>query len=101
MSVYSSQIVAASRITAAAVTVPPSKVMILRCIDVVVDVFPSTAEFVLIGSDGQAMVVLSWVLTDSLHKQWQGRQVLNPGQTFTISCDLADVTISGYLLDAS
>lgn len=79
--------------------VPAGELVIIRDVDAYYG-GGSGCTLSLIGIAGQTIWIASWgVLTSGDSKQWDGRQVIGPGQTFAlISTDAVDVTVSGYTL---
>lgn len=100
---YSSQIVAEHALFGAVTfTVPGGALLVVRDVDVwIAAPILSSVEYRMLGSEGQT---IDWAVCDAdttiLH-QWRGRQVLEAGQTLTLTAsDHADVSVSGYLLTA-
>jgi len=88
--------------------VPADVQCVLRCFDVYWGGGTSGSPSVrLIGASGQTIIEMHGAdllgtsdPLDSWSRQWAGRQVLHPGQSFAVSVagDPADVTLSGYHL---
>lgn len=103
--VYSTQFIAIQGLSAAhTVTIDDSHVGIVRDIDVYATgaiAIPFTFVFAQ-GSDGQAFFYYQWDPGAQAWEGWRGRQVIEPGQTFTVtpSNGAVDVSVSGYLLSS-
>lgn len=86
-----------------AYTVPDGYVAILRDIDAYSSAGVSDAEIYVEGHLGQTIFYGNVAATSKSNAQWRGRQVLQAGETITITVGAStdwDVTISGYLLVA-
>ena len=81
--------------------VAPGKVAVLRDLDVFVPSGGSGAGVFLIGSAGQTIWAENTIGGAFAWMHWRGRQVVEAGGTVTVTTTgPADVTLSGYLLDA-
>ena len=114
--VYSTQLLSVRGLQgAAAFTVEPGQVCILRDVDVYWGGGVNLPSVHVMGADGQTIVefhpsgapgaVFPQTVTDALDSHswhWEGRQVIEAGQSFSVRSDgdSCDVTVSGYLLDA-
>jgi hypothetical protein len=104
--VYSTELLAVQGLDAdATYTAPPGSTVVIREVDVYWGGgVTANVSFRLIGSVGQTIwevhVNASVPPYDSRSWQWQGRAVLEAGETFTIrgTGDLFDATVSGYVL---
>lgn len=84
-----------------AYVVPVGLVAVVRDIDAYANVSVASRELHIIGAAGQTIWWADWNTGDQVARQWRGRQVLEAGESLTVTTsDLIDVTISGYLLEA-
>jgi hypothetical protein len=103
--VYSTQFVAGTGLTATTVSVgpvPAGEVWILRDVDAYANTgLTSRVDVNVRGSVGQTIAYLEFPPSTQASKQWTGRQVINPGESFGYQIgglDAVDLTISGYRL---
>lgn len=83
--------------------VPSGYVAVVRCIDVYQGAVLSDNSLYFQGNAGQAIHKWEGGLDQDVISQWTGRQVFNPGDTFTfhnVGGFAWDFTASGYLLVA-
>jgi hypothetical protein len=101
--VYSTQLLAVKASTVdATYTVPEGFRLVLRDIDGEIEgQIDSAGSLTLLGALGQQLAYWPCPEGPNVYLSWRGRQVFNPGQTFSllISGDTAfDAQASGYLL---
>jgi hypothetical protein len=78
---------------------PLDRVLVLRDLDAYANVTVASRELYLRGSAGQTIYHDAWGEESQHSSSWRGRQVISPGQQFSVfTSDLIDVSVSGYLL---
>lgn len=78
---------------------PEDRVLVIRDLDAYANVTLASRELYLLGANGQTIYHDAWGEESQHSSQWSGRQVIEPGQSFSVhTTDLIDVTVSGYLL---
>jgi hypothetical protein len=82
------------------VTCPSGSVLVLRDVEAFFANELVISHAAVVGNEGQTAWQYSYTPGDSQWAQWQGRIVLEPGQSFTLVGGGAgvDLTASGYLL---
>lgn len=100
--VYSKRLIQAQALNgSASFTVPAGYTCVVRDLDAFVASGGSGAGLFLIGAGGQTMAAYNSIGSAFAVFAWRGRQVLEAGETVTVTTTgPCDVTVSGYLLEA-
>lgn len=78
---------------------PSDRLLVLRDLDAYAETTVAARDLWLMGSRGQTIFHDSWGAPDQHNAAWRGRQIINPGDSFSVrTTDNVDVTVSGYLL---